>query len=170
MATAVRTHTRVEARTYARSATYVANELLRVQLEIVRHRALPLDYLHSNHEKIMNGFRTWIAGRWLKAAVLEIWDTGTDKLVERYDLCLSYESEVGEERYDTKVALLEELATLPPLPSGCKYRLVVDLEVGSPDLPGWTPTTFRDNTQLKRKDVGDVIDTARIGVRFTRWF
>lgn len=172
MPVTTKVHTSVEVRVYARSTVWVANELMRVLQEVVHQRGLPLDYLHHNHQTIISGLRTWITSRWLLAAILEIWDPHTGLMIERYDLGLSYQppGQGGEERFETDIEKLKAaLARIPQLHPGSNYQVVVQLEPGAPNLPGWAPTTLRDASHLQRQEIGNIIDTARIGVQMAYW-
>jgi hypothetical protein len=167
-------HTGVGVRVWARSITYVANEMARVLLEVVQRRGLPLDHLHQHLETIVSGFRSWITGRYLHGAALEICDAA-GRLVERYDLALSYQPPANGgggagERFETALVRLHALlATRRRLADDCRYRVVVDLEPGAPGLPGWGATALADTSHLQRQDLGGVIDTSRIGVQLEFW-
>lgn len=164
-------HTGVGVRVWARSTTWVANELARVLQDVAHRRGLPLDYMHRHMEDFLGAFRCWIAGRHLHGATLEICD-GNGKLVERYDLDLAYQPPAGggEERFETQLGRLHALlAARRQLPAGCRYRVVVDLEPGAPELPGWSATASADASHLQRQDLGGVIGTARIGVQLAFW-
>jgi hypothetical protein len=169
--TSVRTG--VAIRVYARSIVYVANELIRTLQEIVIQRGLPLDYMHQNFEAIVNGFRTWILNRQLRSAVLEIWDSTTDRLVERYDLILAYQPSgtSGVETFETHMDKLKAFlaARVKPQP-GCHYRVVANLEPGAPDAAGWTPTALRNPDHLTRQDGDALIETAKVGVQLAFYF
>jgi len=172
MSTSTSVQTRVEARVWARSTTWVANELGRVLIEIVSQRALPLDYLHQHLELFVASFRTWVTGRYLAGVYLEVYDEPTGALMERYDLGLNYDTPVlsSEEKFETRIGLLEqELARREAAHPNCRYRVVVELVHGAPELPGWNPTALQDTSRLRRKDVGGIIDTSRIGVAFSLW-
>ena len=169
---ATRTHTRLEARVYARSATWVANELVHVFIEIIRLRGLEMDHIIEKTEVIMNGLRTWLVTQKLDAAYLEVFDRDTDALVERYDLHMNYSAPGGntDERFETRKELLEsELTRLQALHPGCAYRVAVTLKPDAVAVPGWGPTTLRDTSALRRRDIGRIIDTARINVNLGAW-
>ena len=90
----------------------------------------------------------------------------TDKLVEKFELPISYEECADDnERFETDIdklkAALKRLRRLPPK---CQYRVLVNTEDDAPDLPGWASTQARDDSHLKKQDIGKVIDTAAIGV------
>jgi hypothetical protein len=171
MVTATNVHTSVGVHVWARSTTWVANEVARVLLEVADHRGLPLDYMHKRLDTLVAAFRCWITGRHLRGALLEIRDD-RGRLLERYDLALAYQPAGGgpEERYDTQLDRLHALlAARPRLPAGARYRVVVDLDDEAPALPGWSASEPSDTSHLQRQEVGGVIHTARIGVQLQFW-
>ncbi len=172
--TQTKIHTGVGVQVWARSTTYVANELLRVLQEVVQERGLELDYMHDHFELFTNSFRTWVTGRYLQSVVLEIWNANSDELVERYDLGLDYDTTDtggGDERFNTYVEQLRNaLRERPALSDDYRYRVVVQLESGAPKLRGWSSTSLRDTHGLRRERLSDrIIDTARIGVALDYW-
>lgn len=172
MSASTSVQTRVEARVWARSTTWVANELARVLIEIVNLRGLPLDYVHQHLELFVASFRTWVTGRHLDGVYLEVYDEPSGALLERYDLGLNYDvpARSSEEKFETRIGLLErELARREAAHPGCRYRIFVQLTPGAPALPGWNPAELQDTSHLRRKDVGGIINTSRIGVAFALW-
>ena len=169
---ATTTKASVSANVQTRSVVWTANELLRILLEIICLRGLPVDYLHRQHEILGSGFRTWLTGRWLKGVTLEVYDRHTDKLVEKFALEVTYESNVSatEERFATDIDKLKEaLSQLKKARSGVRYRVLAGVEEKAPQLPGWTSTNCRDSKHLVRKDLGKIIDTAAIGTTMAIW-
>lgn len=166
MAVTTRVRTRVGIQVWARSITYVATELMRVLETVVQLRGLASDYMHRNFKILEDGFRTWLTHRQLKMVRLEIYDPHGDRAVECCDLNLAYDVSSGRaEGFETQIEKVKAgMASLGPLPYGCQYRIVVDLEPDAMHVPGWHPTSFRDISHLRRQDLGNVIDTARIGV------
>jgi hypothetical protein len=172
--TTTRTRTSVGVHVWARSITWVGNELMRVLLEIATLRGLSVGALHEDLDCFVKAFRTWMTGRWLTGTTLEIYDQATDKLVERYSFPLSYETtttDSTEERFHTHVDNLRTaLKTERQLRPGCRYRVIVHLTADAPDLPGWSRTTTRDCSHLDHQDLsGNVIETARINVQMEYW-
>jgi len=150
----------------------VANELVRILQDLVHQRGLPLDYMHRCHEILVSGFRTWLTSRWLKGAILEVWEPTSNQLVERYDLELDYQPprSGGAERFETRIKeVAAALSRLPQKHPNREYRVIADLNPGAPMLPGWEETNLRDTSHLQRQEGGNVIDTARIGVAFHFW-
>lgn len=164
--TSVRTRTQVNVA--ARSVTYVAKEVYRVFDQIVRRRGVSSRYLVERCETILKGLTVWLATRDLKSATLEVWDSRTDRLIERYDLGISYDWS-GPERYETNLEALAAHLGSGDIPSTAECRVVVDLESKAPDVPGWSKTLFRDTSHLTREKGGKAISTAYIDVELEVW-
>lgn len=160
------THSVISVNTAARSVTWCANESVRLLLQITQSRGLRVDTLHEDLDFYLKGIRTWMTTHHLTAVVLEVWDNEADRVIERYDLIYDYRPVVptAEERFETHIEKL--IAGLPEgqLPAHCKYRVVLKKERDAPDLPGWKTTELRDVDHLERRALGQVIDTACIGV------
>lgn len=165
-AVSTKTHSVVTANIAARSVVWCANESLRVLLQIVQSRGLPIDDLHEDLEFYSKGLRTWMATHHLKAVLLEVWEPDSDKVLERYDLVFDYRPFVAEaeEQFETHIEKLMEALPAKELPAGCRYRIVLKKNPEAPDLPGWGSTRLRSADHLQRKTLGDVIETAAIGV------
>lgn len=155
---------------WARSTTAVATEITRLLQEVVNIRNLSMDYMYENFEIFEKGFRTWLTGRHLKSAILEIYEPGSNRLVERYDLVLDYDYGHGDhERFETNIEKFKNALGSRKLDSSLRYRVVVSLKEDAPQLPGWSSTTLRDTGHLRHSNLGNVIDTARIGVDVEFW-
>ena len=165
-----RSNVRVGVNVAARSMVYVANEITRLFLDIVSQRGLPLDALTEQLDTITTGLRTWIAGHWLTNAVLELYDPDTDELVQCIDLKLVYRTPLNTpERFETAVDQVRTALGNESVDAGIRYRVVVQLTDAAPNLPGWEPTSFRNRGHLPHAQLGDVIDTAGIGVELEYW-
>lgn len=163
-------NTRTTISAYARSYGYVANEDMRLMQDAIAARGLSMDYLHEHFETIERGLRTWLLDRDLKAVYLEIFNTSTDKVVERLDLLHAYSAELGEERFETQIERVRAALTEDPaLPPGCRYRVLVDLETGAKPVPGWGQAVLRNADNLRRRDVGNAIGTAAVNVEMVIW-
>jgi hypothetical protein len=153
-----------------RSAIWVANELIRVLFDTVNARGLPLDYLQRKQADLTSDFRTWVAGRWLRELILEVYDPATDTLVEKYVLDLSYDPAAeGEEVFTTRIEKLhEKLQKLGTLRPGLTYKVFVDTAEDAPAL-GWILTKMHDDRHLNKHDVGNMIDTLNCKVQMALW-
>ena len=154
----------------ARSMVHVANEITRLFLDVVSQRGLPMDDLTEQLDTITAGLRTWIAGHWLTHAVLELYDPASDQLLQCVDLGLTYRTQRdSSERFETAIDQVRNTLGDEALDAAIRYRVVVQLANGAPNLPGWETTTFRERGHLQRTHLGDVIDTTGIGVELAYW-
>lgn len=167
-AVAVATRTSVRVNVQSRSIVFTANELHHLLMETVLAQGLPVDYLHRHLKLLIEGFATWMTGRWLKEIVLEVYDPPANQLVRCFELEIAYETQERAESFRTHMDKLKaQLARLKSLRPGCDYRVVVVTRDGAPDLPGWVKTHRMDTSHLMRREFGGVIDTAMIGVGMT---
>ena len=166
--TAVRTNVKVQA--HIHSTVYVANELIRIAQAVIDARSLPTDYMHQHGTLFTESFRYWLAGRHLERMTIEVYDPTSDQLIERFDLALDYGRSADDEYFETLIDKVEaSLAGLGVLPPGCRYRVIVSLADGAPDLPGWQSTEYRDASHLRQQNIGLVIGAPRIGVSMDFW-
>ena len=153
--------------------TYVSNEILNSLIRIVDKRGLGLDYINHNKTTIADGLFTWLGTRHLEKVVLEVYDSGRDGVLERYDMSFEYSSVVpstSDSVFETNLKKLEEfLEKLPSLPLDANYRVVVVLGDGAPDVPGWSPTSLRSVDHLKNQKLGGFIRADYIGAAMEYW-
>lgn len=166
MKVAQKVHGKLGIRLWTRSVNYVANEVHRTWLELVNLRGLPVDYLVSRRQLLTDGLYTWLSLRKLKRTVMELSDS-SGNVVERWDMQFSYDTTASDsEHYQTSLDRLTEAAgALSTLPPETQYRVLVDLEPDAPKVPGWGSSRFGDISHLQSRDLGGVIDTARIGMQ-----
>lgn len=162
-------HGRVGLRLWTRSITYIANEIQRVWMEVANARGASLDYLLSRSETIKNGLVAWLTTRSLNRATLEFYTSERDsEAAERWDMAFTYDttgqrdSEDYQTHLDRITSLAREVKALPP---GTCYRVVVDLAPEAVAVPGWSNTALRNVSHLQRYDLGDAIESTRIGVQ-----
>ena len=164
--------TSVNVNASSHSTIYTANEVQRTNMEIVGLRGLDSRYMTSSLGIISRGYQTWITTRHLKSSILEIYDPRTDKVVETWNMCFDYDSSgTGDPRaFKTEINKLKDFASkLRKLPAGCRYRIIVELAEGAPEVPGWSYATLRDTSHLKKNALGGHIDTAKIKVNMEYW-
>ncbi|WP_406166922.1 hypothetical protein [Streptomyces sp. NBC_00996] len=161
-------HVRTSINVVARANVYSANEIVRIFYEVVSDLGMNVTELAEIQPIIEKGLRAWLAMRKLKAAYLEVFDPVTHVVRCRTDLNIVYTSETNE-RYRTDIDRVKtETKSLGRYP-GCKYRVVVSLADGAPDVEGWDTTTLGSVDHLTQRDVGDVIDTAAVQSRMFTW-
>lgn len=165
-----KSYTTVGVSVWARAVTHTANEVVRILLEIPSRRGLSVEHVHERLEFLLKSFRTWMALHALESAVLEIYDPNSDQLVERYDLVIDYERNHDEsEHFETAIERVREALGGESLDGNLRYRVIVSLLEGAPELPGWSPTNFRNKDHLERQRLNNVSGNARIGVDLEYW-
>lgn len=173
MASAVsRVKGRVGVKTWAKATNYVATEIFRVWFIIIQQRGLANTDLLQKKEILNNGLFTWLTTRYLKRAILEIYEPSSSEAVERWDMEFAYADpraedlnsedsvdEVWKTYLDEMTAFMVRMNALPP---GTEYRVVVDLEDeidGNPPpaVAGWSSTTLRNTDNLQLQNFGEQI-------------
>lgn len=171
--------TEVGVKTWTTTINYVVNAVIQIFLKYVDHRGLPTRRLNEINEVLARGFWTWLVSGDLETAYLEIWNPKTDRVVERLDLSfeivepeeaeVDYE-ELGKEQFKSYAKEINRIAEkLDALPTGCRYRVVVNLKPGYPEVDGWSPAQLRDISHLRKLHRGDAIDSGLINGKFLIW-
>lgn len=159
----------VAVNTYTQSVTYVSDQMLRSLKTIVTKSGLSAQKLGNEWASIDLALRTWLGSRDLEGVVLEVLHPTTGSLVTRWDATINYGySGEGEMWADTD-ALRYAIAKAGAVASTCDYRVVLQTKVHRPDVPGWSPTTFRSTAGFVRHSVGTTIGTHAIGSDFGYW-
>ncbi len=167
--------TRIGVRLWSRSTVYVANEIMRIWLEIVNRTGLDPDYLYRLWDTIQKGLKVWMTGRYLETAYLEVYSRhNASRCLARWDLQLQYAHDPSldeEEHFETYTdRVLNAISQVGTPPGEATYRVVVSLKDGAPPVPGWTPTNLKDVTHLSRQDIGPVIGSTMIDAGMELWF
>lgn len=166
--TVVGVHVRTNINVVARANVYSANEIVRIFYEVVSDVGLNVTELAEIQPTIEKGLRAWLAMRKLEAAYLEVFDPMTQVVRCRTDLNIVYTSETNE-RHRTDINRVKTATSSLGRYPGCKYRVVVSLADGAPDVEGWDTTTLGSVDHLAQRDVGDVIDTVAVRSRMFTW-
>jgi len=143
--------------TYAHSVTHVTEKLLLSLKEIIRESGLSPERLTDQWGNLHRGIRTWLNSQHLETVILEVFDSGTDALVGRWDFDIFYSS-TGEgglwvDTDDIKYHILKS----GRWPSQCDYRVVVTNKSGRPDVVGWSQCEFRSTEGFVRQSLGTTI-------------
>lgn len=153
--------------------TYVSNEVLNFLIRIVDRRGLDLGYINRNKNIISDGLFSWLSTRHLEKLILEIYDTGKNRVVERFDMNFEYSAVVPSTQdsiFETNLRKLEDfLENLPSLHSNLAYRIVAVVGPGAPEVPGWSPTKLRSVDHLGNQNLGGMIKADYIGVAMEYW-
>ena len=178
--------TQIEVSTHTAALNFVTNQTITMFLKYVNQRGLDTAYLTRNRDILEDGIWTWLAGRHLEKAVLEVYRDDDDTLVERLDLPFAYtkpdevDAETAQQLQEQDFesfheVVLEHVQDLDAPPEDCRCRVIVSLqdnEDGQAPLPvdGWTKSSFRDTDHLSREDLGDWLDGGSIQSSASFWF
>ena len=66
-------------------------------------------------------------------------------------------------------ALRYAIAKAGTVAASCDYRVLLQTKANRPDVPGWSPATFRSTDGFVRHSVGTTIGTHAIGSDFGYW-
>lgn len=155
--------------TYTHTVTYVTDKLLQSLLKIIRWSGLNPLKLTADWQDLSNAIKTWIISGHFEAAVLEVFShRNPGILVGRWDLNLAYEFDEAEMWTDID-AIKYAIAKAGLYSTSCDYRIVISNKPGRPDIPGWSPTTFRSTSGLTRYYIGTIIGAGSFGGSTSYW-
>lgn len=155
---------------YTHSVTYVADNILKSLKDIVRLSGLDPTKLVDGWESNMRALRTWLDSGDLQRVVLEIYDPETDALITRWDIDIVYTWSAGDGSFWTDTEQLRyAIKKAGFAPSAASYRLVMDNKPGRPDVPGWSPTTYRSTEGMVRQSLGSTIEHSGLGGSTGYW-
>ena len=136
---------KVEVDLLTASTTYTVNMVFRALLEIARGRGLSSAYLTDRHESIEEGLYIWLSENSLLKVHLEVSLTHSEKALERFELAFEYVTDAKMELEKPNVERLRDFCRqLQTLPPGAEYRMLVSLERWASEVPGWTPSYFKE--------------------------
>lgn len=161
----------VSVRSYTHATTYVADNILRSLKNILLYSGLDPDRLVDDWEVLHRGLKTWIDSGHLQKVVLEVFDPGTDDLVGRWDINITYEWTGGDGQFWTDTdAIRFAIKKAGVLPATAKYRVVATTATGRPDVAGWSSTSLRSTTGLVEQRIGTSIEASGLsgGVSYYR--
>lgn len=137
----------------ARSVTYVANEIIRLGLEIAHSRDLYDGPLVQSFKTIERGMRVWLATRQLQAVVIEFFNE-SGECIEVFELPIEFsERRTEEEHFDTQIDSLKAELAKKRTSRATKYRFLAvhpDIHVR---VPGWVPCERADTSKLKKRNL-----------------
>lgn len=164
------TTVRVSSATY--SATHVATNMLRGLKQVIVGCGLDARKFGQQFELLENGVAVWVGSRHLRELVLEVWDPkAPDRLVGRFDFTIDYDyygSGDGDLWLDSDTVAWA-IKKNGAYPSQCDYRIVADTAPGAPDVDGWSSTSLRDTTGLRRHSVGTALGGGSTGAGLSYW-
>jgi hypothetical protein len=161
----------VSVNTYTYAVTYVTGQMLHSLRRIIEKSGLDPGNFIDNWESIEVAVSTWLQSEHLKKVFLEIYDPKTDAFVSGWDFAVDYgygSNGDGTMWADTD-AIFFAIIKCGILPSTCKYKILVELKPGSPDVTGWGPATYRSRDGFVHQAVGTTIGTHGIGAQAGYW-
>ena len=161
--------TTVAVNTYARSVTYVSDNILKSFKDIIRLSGLNPNRLVADWEVLMRGLETWLETSHLEKIVLEIFNPSTGKLVGRWDIDVVYDwSGDGGFWIDTN-QIKYHIQKAGLVPNSAAYRIVVENKAGYPSVEGWSPTSLRSTDGFVRQSLGPTIGHNGLGGDAAYW-
>lgn len=147
----------VSVNTYTYTAGYLTANLIRSVTDIIK--AVGLDPGDLPSDTLDRGLKRWIETEHLQKLVLEIYSRSSDRLVGRFDFDLDYTYSSDDDGSfwldidQVKFAIRKHGL----VPSNCSYAVIASTRAGRPDVPGWSPTTYRSTDGMTRYAVGTAI-------------
>jgi Bacterial HORMA domain 2 len=161
----VSTAVHVNTSTYA--TTHVATNMLGSIRSIIKGSGLNPDLIRDQWAVLEQGIAIWLSSRHLKTVTLEVYDPGKQPadLVGRFDFTIDYGYYPGGDGDlwldpDTVAYAIRKNGSYP---SRCRYRIVLDLNPGYPEIPGWTATTYRSTADFTRHVIGTALGGGSLG-------
>jgi hypothetical protein len=162
--------TTVSVHSYTHSVTYVADNIHKSFKDIIRESGLDPTNFMDGRDSALRAMRTWIESGHLERIVLEIYDPGTDKLIRRWDLDISYEWTAGDGSFYTDTDQLRyHIQKAGIAPSQAKYCLMFKLKPGAPDVAGWGSAPFRSTEGMVKQSLGSTIQHSGLGANAGYW-
>jgi Bacterial HORMA domain 2 len=156
--------TAVIVNTYAFSATYVTDNILRALEDIVRESGLDPSKITDERVVLTRGIKAWIDSKHLETIVLEVSNPGLTELVGRWDINVTYgwDGEDGRFWVDTN-QIKAAIRKAGVWPGTCEYRVVCTTKPGRPDVAGWGTTTLLSTVGFVRQSLGTTITHGGLG-------
>jgi hypothetical protein len=157
--------------TYTHSVTFVANNLLTSLKRIIVWSGLDPAKIVQDWAVLERGLQTWLHGRYLESVILEVYASGTQNLVNRWDFDLgySYGADDDGEMWTDPDAIRHAIAKCGLNPARCDYRIIATTKAGRPDVPGWGSTQLLSTDGFVRHSVGTTIGANPLAARTAYW-
>ena len=169
------THNDVGVNTWSHTYNYVVNNTVTFLVRFTNMRGLDSQKLVQMKDSLEDAIYTWLASRHLERVVIEVYEPGSDKATERFDLAYDLKNPEGMSQDEIRRAqekdfeayhdqILQQVKDIEAPPDECTYRVLVGLKPTNsngeepPDVEGWFSTTARSTDHLDRNDLGDAID------------
>lgn len=150
---------------YARTHTsvFVSDKLRNFLKLLVRHYGLnPQGVLDAWSSWVDRAARTWLESGHLRSIVIEFYRPGSNVAAARWDFPIRYDGHGVDEMWIDRLFYEESFAKAKQPPTGCSYRIVLQVWPGEPPVHGVGDTTLRSTDGLVARDMGTVIATPDI--------
>ena len=163
------TAVQVNVHTYA--TTHVATNLIRSLKQLVVSSGLDATKLLGDWRTLERGVATWMGTRHLTRLLLEIYSTGTGKLVRRFDFDIdySYHPNGDGDLWIDPDSVDYAIRKAGQLPANCSYDIFAQTSPGRPDVAGWSTGTLRSTAGLTRRSVGATVGGGDLGASLGVW-
>jgi len=161
----------VAVRSYTHAVTYVADNILKSLKDILLYSGLDPNKLAANRAVLHRGISAWIESGHLLKIVLEVYASSTNKLVDRWDINLSYEWTGGDGQFWTDTdAIRFAIQKAGLMPASAEYELIVAVAPGAAEVPGWSTTKCRSTAGMVEQRIGTSIEASGLsgGISYYR--
>jgi len=155
--------------TYAHSATYVTDQMLRSLRLIIMLVGLDQSKFVNNWDTYERAINTWLLSGHLRTVILEI-SHPSKGLVTRpqFDIDYRYGSGEGSMWVDTD-ALRYAIAKFGTIPAVCNYKVTLVVAPGEPYVHGWKDGSLFSTAGFFKQGLGTTIGTHAIGAQAGFW-
>lgn len=158
----------VSVRSYTHAVTYVSENLLRSLKDVIRLSGLDPAQFTDDWPVLHKGIKTWIESGHLERVTLEVYDPSTNGLVGRWDVEIAYSYTSGDGSFWTDTDDIRyAIQKAGQHPSSCRYNVIVQNKPGEPNVPGWSPATFRSTAGMVRQSIGTTIEASGLSGGFS---
>lgn len=153
--------------TYAYSRAYtsvfVSDKMRNLLKLLVRYYGLnPQEVVDAWSGWVDRAARTWLESGHLQAIIIEFYWPGSDEAVARWDFPIRYDGNDIDEMWVDRMFFEDSFAKAKAPPSGCSYRILLEVLPGEPYVEGVGYTTCRSINGLVAREIGTVIATPDI--------
>lgn len=129
---------------FTQSVNVQVTMLMRIGLHLAKEQGLSAAYLIRGREVIESGLYAWLTQQTLQTVCFEYFVPGSETAIRRFDVQLKYSSDPSMPVTPVdRAGISEFIQKLKALPPGSEYRILVKLEPGAVEVPGWAPSYFR---------------------------
>lgn len=160
----------VSVSTRTHSVVYVADNILKSVKDIIRLAGLDPSKLVDSWDSKMLALKTWLGTGDLERVVLEIYNPYTNGLVGRWDIDVIYNWDAGDGSFWTDTEQIKyHIKKAGLTPADASYDVILHTKRGRPDVPGWSPCSYRPTDGMVRHSLGSTIEHNGLGANAAYW-